>query len=150
MQNSLVCITNLQPIGVSQSTGLQVYQNFSAASGFNYMVGMRSLEGLKIIEGVAEGTACIFLTGIKILDSDNKLIAEIEVEYGTHYTREKVVDLVADKLFHVIWSSMSSLVQSTIDSKEVKSQIVKLLDDCYLGESKKCALEWAKKVGIIK
>lgn len=106
MQNSMLSIANLKPIGVSQSTGLQVYQNFSSDSGFNYMVGIRELDGLKIIEGVAEGTACIFLTGIKVLDADNKLVTEIEVEYGTHYTREKVVNLVSQKLFDVIWSAM--------------------------------------------
>ena len=38
MQNSMLSIANLKPIGVSQSTGLQVYQNFSSDSGFNYMV----------------------------------------------------------------------------------------------------------------
>ena len=95
MQNSMLSIANLKPIGVSQSTGLQVYQNFSSVSGFNYMVGIRELEGLKIIEGVAEGTACIYLTGIKVLDADNKLVVDIDVEYGTHYTREKVVNLVS-------------------------------------------------------
>ena len=150
MQNSMLSIANLKPIGVSQSTGLQVYQNFSSDSGFNYMVGIRELDGLKIIEGVAEGTACIFLTGIKVLDADNKLVTEIEVEYGTHYTREKVVHLVSQKLFDVIWSAMDASELVAVGNEEVKFQIDQLLDNCYFGESKKCALNWARRVGIIK
>ena len=150
MENSVLCVTNLKPIGVSQSTGLQVYQTFSSASGFNYMVGIRELEGLKIIEGVAEGTACTYLTGIKVLDVDNKLIAEIDVEYGTHYTREKVVNLVSEKLFSVIWSSMDETVQTLVGCDGVRCQIDLLLDNCYFAESKRCALKWAKRVGIIK
>ena len=150
MQNSMLSIADLKPIGVSQSTGLQVYQNFSSVSGFNYMVGIRELDGLKIIEGVAEGTACIFLTGIKVLDADNKLVTEIEVEYGTHYTREKVVNLVSQKLFDVIWSAMDVSEQVAVGNEEVKFQIDQLLDNCYFGESKKSALNWARRVGIIK
>ena len=114
------------------------------------MVGIRELDGLKIIEGVAEGTACIFLTGIKVLDADNKLVTEIEVEYGTHYTREKVVHLVSQKLFDVIWSAMDASEQVAVGNEEVKFQIDQLLDNCYFGESKKCALNWARRVGIIK
>ena len=150
MQNSMLSIADLKPIGVSQSTGLQVYQNFSSVSGFNYMVGIRELDGLKIIEGVAEGTACIFLTGIKVLDSDNKLVTEIEVEYGTHYTREKVVNLVSQKLFDVIWSAMDVSEQVAVGNEEVKFQIDQLLGDGFFGGSKKCALNWARRVGIIK
>ena len=45
---------------------------------------------------------------------------------------------------------MDASVQAVVGNEEVKFQIDSLLDNCYFGESKKCALNWAKRVGIIK
>ena len=39
-----------KPIGYSESTGMDVYQSFTATSGFNYFVGVRNLNGLIIVE----------------------------------------------------------------------------------------------------
>ena len=62
------------PIGFSDTTGMSVYQSYTAGSGFNYMVGMREMKDLLIVEQIAEGTACTFLCGIKIYHKETKAI----------------------------------------------------------------------------
>ena len=59
-----------KPIGFSDTTGMDIYQSYTARSGFNYMVGMREVHNIVIIEKVAEGTAYTFLCGILIYVSN--------------------------------------------------------------------------------
>ncbi len=58
------------PIAISANTGSVYYTIFLAKSGFNYQVGIRDTNGLLIIEGIAEGTACMFLCGIQVRDKE--------------------------------------------------------------------------------
>jgi hypothetical protein len=62
MSVGISCIEKtLTPIGLSDTTGLQVYESFVASSGFNYMVGIREIKDLLIVEQIAEGTGCTLL-----------------------------------------------------------------------------------------
>ena len=83
-----------KPIGYSESTGLDIYKSYTAASGFNYFVGIRNLNDLIIMEQVAEGTANTLLCGVLIYHkTDNVLLSEIKVPKLTPYTRVKVVEI---------------------------------------------------------
>lgn len=152
MNNSIAAINrieNLKPVGVNYSTGLNIYQSFQARSGFNYQVGVREMQGLLIVEGIVEGTACLFLRGIQLREKETgKEICTIPVEHGTRYNRQLVVELVHQYLCNTI---MDSIAQEggLADRIEVEATVAKMLDTCYFQESRQAALNWAKRVGII-
>lgn len=142
-------ITNLKPIGCNANTGMTIYQSFQAQSGFNYQVGVRDTHGLLIIEGVAEGTACTFLCGIQVRDKESgKEICNIPVERNTRYSRQLVMELVHQNLCNVIEESALRDGRAT-DRMDVERQVAAMLDDCYFAESRKAAISWAERVGII-
>jgi hypothetical protein len=60
------------PVGFSDSTGMAIYQSYTAPSGFNYMVGVREIQDILIVEQIAEGTACTLLCGIHIYHKESK------------------------------------------------------------------------------
>lgn len=141
--------TNLKPIGCSANTGMAIYQSFQARSGFNYQVGVRDSHGLLIIEGVAEGTACTFLCGIQVRDKETgKEICSIPVERGTKYSRQLVMEMVHQHLCVTI-AEAAIKEGKAIDRMDVEAQVAEMLDDCYFAESRKAALSWAERVGII-
>ena len=70
MVNQMLLTKTAAQVSISASTGLSVVQSFLAKSGFNYQVGIRDTDGLLIIEGIAEGTACMFLCGIQVRDKE--------------------------------------------------------------------------------
>lgn len=153
MNNSLATINNienLKPVGVNYSTGLNIYQSFQAHLGFNYQVGVREMQGLLIVEGIVEGTACLFLSGIQVREKETgKEICNISVERNTRYSRQLVVELVHQHLCNAIMDSIAKEggIANHID---VEAQVAQMLDNCYFQESRQAALEWAKRVGIIK
>ena len=137
------------PIGFSDTTGMSVYQSYTAGSGFNYMVGMREMKDLLIVEQIAEGTACTFLCGIKIYHKETKaIIREIEVERNVHYTREKVMKLVHNSLIGILIESCR-IENTEIDLDGAIAFLDEALERCYFESSRKTVLEWAKSVGII-
>lgn len=142
-------ITNLKPIGCNANTGMTIYQSFQAQSGFNYQVGVRDSHGLLIIEGVAEGTACTFLCGIQVRDKETgKEICSIPVERNTRYSRQLVMEMVHQHLCDAIEESALREGRAT-DRMDVERQVAAMLDDCYFAESRKAAISWAERVGII-
>lgn len=152
MTNNLIQvndITRLQPIGCNANTGMAVYQSFQAKSGFSYQVGVRDSHGLLIIEGIAEGTACIFLCGIQVRDKlTGAEICSIPVEQNTRYCRRLVMDMVHRHLCNAIEESALKEGKAA-DRRDVEAQVAAMLDDCYFSESRKAALSWAERVGII-
>lgn len=152
MTNELVQkndITNLKPIGCNVNTGIEIYQSFQARSGFNYQVGVRDTHGLLIIEGIAEGTACTFLCGIQVRDKETgKEICSIPIERNTRYSRQLVMELVHQHLCAAVEESALKEGKAA-DHMDVEKQVADMLDDCYFAESRKAALNWAEKVGII-
>lgn len=142
-------ITNLKPIGSNANTGMAIYQSFQARSGFNYQVGVRDTHGLLIIEGVAEGTACTFLCGIQVRDKETgKEICSIPAERNTRYSRQLVMEMVHQHLCNAIEESALKEGKAA-DRVDVEKQVAEMLDDCYFTESRKAALSWAERVGII-
>lgn len=128
---------------------MAIYQSFQATSGFNYQVGVRDSHGLLIIEGIAEGTACIFLCGIQVRDKETgKEICSIPVERNTRYSRQIVMDMVHQHLCNAIEESALKEGKAA-DRMDVEAQVAEMLDDCYFAESRKAALSWAERVGII-
>lgn len=137
------------PVSISASTGLSVVQSFLAKSGFNYQVGIRDTHGLLIIEGIAEGTACMFLCGIQVRDKESgQEICNIPVPKNTHYSRQLVVSLVQEHLSNVI---ADSAIRDglAVDMSDVRRQVADMLDKCYFEKSRQAALDWAKRMGII-
>jgi len=151
MENSLSIIeNNSKPIGKSDTTGLNIYNSFKASSGFNYMVGMREINDLLIIEQVAEGTAITYLSGILLYHKPNKqLIKEIKVKKGVRYSRQVVVNLVSKSLLEFLIHA-SKVEKANLNVKVAKQFINESLDCCYFELSRKTVLEWAKSVGILK
>lgn len=148
MENSLAIITT--PIGVSETTGLSVYKSFTANSGFNYMVGVREVQDLLIVEQIAEGTGCTYLCGILIYHKDNReLLKEITVPRNVHYTRIKVMEMVQNSIIELLEETCK---KSSIDfDKERAYHFVNtVLDNCYFEDSRKTILAWARSLGILK
>ena len=138
------------PIGFNDSTGMQVYQSFTAKSGFNYMVGVREIQDILIVEQIAEGTACTLLCGIHIYHKESKqLLKEIAVERNVHYTRSKVVELVHESLIQILTESCK-LSRIYVDVDHANNFQNDVLDKCYFEKSRIAILQWAKTVGIIK
>lgn len=139
-----------KPIGYSETTGMNVYQSFTATSGFNYFVGARNLNDLIIMEQVAEGTACTLLCGILIYNkSDNVLLSEITVPRSTPYTRAKVVDYVKKSLLDLLVSSVAK-TGDELDIDAATKQIEDMLDTCYFERSRAAIIGWAKTHGLMK
>lgn len=151
MENNQTGLQKLiKPIGFNDSTGMQVYQSYIAKSGFNYMVGVREIQDILIVEQIAEGTACTLLCGVLIYHKESKqLLKEIEVKRDVHYTRAKVVEMVRDALVNILTEScFKNLIEIDIDS--ATNFINEALDKCYFESSRKSVLAWAKSVGILK
>lgn len=141
--------TTTAPVSISASTGLSVVQSFLAKSGFNYQVGIRDTHGLLIIEGIAEGTACMFLCGIQIRDKESgQEICNIPVPKNTHYSRQLVMSLVQEHLSNTI-ADAAIREGKAADMLDVRKQVTDMLDDCYFKQSRQAALSWAERVGII-
>ncbi|MDL2304203.1 hypothetical protein LJC72_02540 [Bacteroides sp. OttesenSCG-928-D19] len=147
--NKLSCITN-KPMGINESTGLTVYNSYTANSGFNYMMGVREMEDLLIVENISEGTAITFLCGIQIFRKSTKeLILDIPMECNTRYSRQTVMDIVHKMLFDLIAESLNKR-HKRIDLDSLNNKIEELLDDCYFEKSRNAIIDWAQHVGIIK
>jgi hypothetical protein len=141
---------NLQPMGVNPNTGMSIYQAYEAPSGFTYQRGIREIEGLLIVEDIAEGAACMYLSGVRGIERESgKVLFDIDVEHGMHYTRKRVMEIVRDQLCHILAESLRHDGQN-IDSLSIEQHVAKLLDKCYFQESRQAALDWAKRVGIIQ
>ncbi len=137
------------PVSISASTGLSVVQSFLAKSGFNYQVGIRDTHGLLIIEGIAEGTACMFLCGIQVRDKESgREICNIPVPKNTHYSRQLVMSLVMEHLSNAIADAAIRNGRAA-DMLDVRKQVTDMLDDCYFKQSRQATLSWAERVGII-
>ena len=143
-------INGLQPVGVNKNTGMNIYQAYQAPSGFTYQRGIREIEGLLIVEDVAEGTACMFLSGVKGIERESgQVLFDIPVERGTKYSRQHVMEIVQQQMCDILTQSLKQEGQ-TIDYNTIEQHVAKLLDDCYFSESRQAALSWAKRVGIIQ
>ena len=151
MNNSTSLLSKITlPIGYSDSTGLNIYDSYTANSGFNYFIGAREAGDIIIIEKIAEGVACTYLCGVLIYNKvSNILLKEISVPKSEYYTRNKVVDLVRDNLFEMLLSS-SQKEGINIDSSVALEYINDILDRCYFEKSRRSMIDWAKNVGIIK
>ncbi len=148
MTNQLIQ-TNTTPVSISASTGLSVVQSFLAKSGFNYQVGIRDMPELLIVEGIAEGTACTFLCGIKVQDKESgQDICNIPVPKNTIYSRELVASLLQEYLPDKL---MDAAIREglAVDMQDVRKQVADMLDKCYFEKSRQALLNWAKRVGII-
>lgn len=139
-----------KPIGYSETTGLDVYESYTAKSGFNYLVGIRSINDLVIMEQVAEGTANTLLCGILIYSkSDRVLLSEISVPKSTPYSRNIVVEIVKDTLLNLLETSVSESGDQ-LDLNAAEKQLNDMLDTCYFEKSRAAIINWAKSQGLIK
>lgn len=151
MTTQIVSTSNTMstPVSFTSSTGLSVVQSFLAKSGFNYQVGVRDFQGLLIIEGIVDGTACTYLSGIQVRDKESGTeICTIQVPKYTRYSRQVVVSLVQEHLSNQIADSAIREGQA-LDMSDVRRQVADMLDECYFAESRQAALSWARRVGII-
>ena len=147
-QTALEKITT--PIGFSDTTGMNVYQSYTASSGFNYMIGVREIKDIIIVEEFTEGTACVFLCGIHIYHKQTKeLLTEIEVKKSVRYTRVKVMEMVKESLLQVL---VDACKKDNIDVEidNLNTYLDDVLEKCYFERSRKAILSWAKTVGILK
>jgi hypothetical protein len=148
MGNSLAIITT--PVGVSETTGLTVYKSFTANSGFNYMVGVREVQDLLIVEQIAEGTGCTYLCGIIIYHKENReLLKEITLPNGVHYTRTKVVGMVQKSIIELLEETCKK-DKIDFDREHAQRFVNEIIDNCYFEASRKSILSWARTAGIIK
>lgn len=150
MENEMSRIDKIStPIGYSETTGLNIYESYTALSGFKYMVGIREMGDLLILEQIAEGTACTFLCGVLIYQNETKkLIKEIEVEKNIRYTRAKALEIVREALLDILLESVFS-EGLEMNTESANRQISEMLDHCYFDQSRMTILNWARSIGII-
>ncbi len=129
-------------------TGLVIRTNYEAASGFNYLTGIRDVGKLKVVEGIAKGAACIFLKSVMVLDQNGKLIFDAEVENMTQYSRETVRKIVLKGMMNMLRDA-SLQAGKSFDDLYAFEQLDKLLENAYYQESYKAILIWAEETGII-
>ena len=129
-------------------TGLAIKERYKASSGLIYARGLRDFNGLKIIEGVAKGTANIFLTSIIVLDQKGDLIYDAEIEKFTNYSREKVRQSVLHGLASMI-SDASQERGETVDELELYEKLDKKLKTAFYEQSYRSVLDWAKEINLI-
>lgn len=150
MSNTSLLSKITLPIGYSDSTGMHIYESYTANSGFNYFIGARQAGDLIIIEKVAEGVACTYLCGILIYNRvSNTLLKEISVPKSEHYTRNKSIALVRENLLELLLTSAEK-EGIQLDEESAIEYVNELLDKCYFEKSRYSIIEWAKNVGIIK
>ena len=148
MEYGLACNMK-KPIGISDSTGLVVYDSFKAKSGFNYLTGFREIKDLLIMENIAEGVGCTYLCGIYIFHKETKhLLKEVFVEKNVRYSRAMTIEIVSKALLELLTDSLQR-EGLRMDYHQTKMFIDEALDTCYFETSRKCIIEWAKSVGII-
>ena len=150
MEKTVTKIQSATPIGVSETTGLSVYESYLAPSGFHYMAGVREINDLLIVEQVAEGTACTYLCGILLYHKQSRqLLKEIQVDRNFHYSREKTMQLVAKSLLGVL---KDATVKEGVSFNEVNARrfINEMLDRCYFEKSRQTIIAWAQSIGIIQ
>jgi len=150
METGLSLISkNGSPIGYSDTTGLAVYESYQAPSGFNYMVGVREIKDLLIVEQIAEGTACTYLCGILLYHKESKqLLKEIPIENNSRYSRIKTMEIVSDSLLELI-NEATKKEGVDFNREHSKVFIDGILDTCYFELSRKTILVWAKSMGIL-
>ncbi|MDD3773056.1 MAG: hypothetical protein PHC38_10445 [Weeksellaceae bacterium] len=130
-----------------KETGLAIRQSYKASSGLNYQTGLREFGDLKIIEGVAKGTASIFLVSLMVLDQNGKLIFDGEVKKQTNYSREYVRRMVRDGLLTMLREA-AEMENKFFDELQAIEIIDQKLKSAYFEQSYKAVIKWAVGLGI--
>jgi len=149
MSTQLTANKGIQEQVLDIETGLTLVGNsYKSESGFKFMVGLRTLGSLQIIEGVAKGTAVDYLCGIRVFDENNELVIDIAVNRGTRYEREIVRKLVAKELLHMLNEANQN--NEDFDYYAAQNKIDEELKLAYYRQSYEAINRWAKEIGIIK
>lgn len=128
-------------------TGLVIKNNYLSQSGFNFMTGVREFENLKIVEGVAKGTASVFLTSVMVFDKNNVLIFDGDIKFRTGYSREKARQLVLEGLVNIIRESCE-MNNRYFDELATYALLDKKLKWAYFKESYEAVISWAEEIGL--
>jgi hypothetical protein len=128
-------------------TGLAVRGSIITSSGFNYVSGIRLFNNLRIIEGVAKGTANIFLTSVKVFDENGALLIDEEVSRYTTYTRETTRRIILEGLIKMLHEAVEREGKE-FDELEARDILDSQLKTAYFQESYSAAIKFAQGLGI--
>jgi hypothetical protein len=128
-------------------TGLAVKESIVTQSGFNYVSGARLFNNLRIIEGVAKGTANIFLNSVKVFDENGTLLIDEPVEKYTSYTRETTRRIVLEGLIKMLHEAVEKKGKE-FDELEAREILDSKLKTAYFKESYSATIRFAREIGI--
>lgn len=132
---------------IDNETGLIVKGHFEASSGLTYIAGLRQAGSLRIVEGVARGTACNFLTSLLVYDQKGSLIYDASITSLTGYSREVSYNMVLEGLMDMLREGAGK-EDKYFDEKQARIKITELLDTSYYEQSYKTVIAWAESIGI--
>lgn len=128
-------------------TGLAVKGSIMTSSGFNYVSGIRLFNNLRIVEGVAKGTANIFLTSVKVFNENGALLIDEPIGRYTSYTRETTRKIVLEGLIKMLHDAVEREGKE-FDELEARDILDSQLKTAYFQESYSATLKFAKEIGI--
>lgn len=132
---------------IDNETGLIVKGHFEASSGLTYIAGLRQAGSLKIVEGVARGIACNFLTSLLVYDQKGNLIYDASITSLTGYSRELSYNMVLEGLMDMLQEGAAK-EHKYFDKEQARMKITELLDASYYEQSYKTVFAWAESIGI--
>lgn len=132
---------------IDGETGLMVKGNYQASSGLTYIAGLRKAGNLTIVEGVARGTACNFLTSLLVYDNEGNLIYDASITSLTHYSREVSYHMVLEGLMDMLREGAIK-ENKFFDEVQARIKIRELLDSSYYEQSYRVVVAWAESIGI--
>ncbi|MEA5110257.1 hypothetical protein SDC9_31905 [bioreactor metagenome] len=132
---------------IDNETGLIVKGHFEANSGLTYIAGLRRAGSLKIVEGVARGIACNFLTSLLVYDQKGNLIYDASITSLTGYSREVSYNMVLEGLMDMLREGAGK-ERKYFDEEQARIKITELLDASYYEQSYKTVVAWAESIGI--
>lgn len=132
---------------IDGETGIAIRGLFNANSGLQYISGLREAGSLRIIEGVARGTACNFLTSLLVYDQIGNLIYDANIPALTSYSRELSYKKVLEGILGML-KQAAKHENKVFNEYQATLKIKELLDKSYYETSYKAALIWAESIGI--
>lgn len=132
---------------IDGETGIAIRGQFNSNSGLQYISGLREAGSLRIIEGVARGTACNFLTSLLVYDQTGNLIYDANIPALTSYSRELSCKIVLEGILCML-KQAAKHENKIFNEYQATLKIKELLDKSYYETSYKAALNWAESIGI--
>lgn len=129
-----------------KSVDLYVNKSYEAFSGFKYILGEKSCEGITLHVAIAQGTGISYLCGFQAIFHD-QVIAEA-IFRNVIYTRDKARRLVGKYLIKAFKDMIKRQKLKGANEKEITKKVNEILDRAYYEESDQASIDLLQSWGI--